>query len=92
MMISPEAYAEELKADSLQNLIKERDELLDYIQNFEKNCIDFQKRELIFSGDGWNIHPSPDVMYQAYLEYLAKVSVAISNKFNQEFESDAVPA
>ena len=92
MMISPETYAEELKTDNLQNLIKERDELLEFIQNFEKNCIDFQKRELIFSGDDWNIHPSPDVMYQVYLEYLAKVSVAISNKFNQEFESDAVPA
>ena len=91
-MISPETYAEELKTDNLQNLIKERDELLEFIQNFEKNCIDFQKRELIFSGDDWNIHPSPDVMYQVYLEYLAKVSVAISNKFNQEFESDAVPA
>ena len=87
MMISPEAYAGKLKTDSLQNLIKERDELLDFIQNFEKNCIDFQKRELIFSEDGWNIHPSPDVLYQVYLEYLAKVSVAISNKFNQEFES-----
>lgn len=91
-MISPETYAEELKADSLQNLIKERDELLDYIQNFEKNCIDFQNRELIFSGDGWNICPSPDVLYQVYLEYLAKVSIAISNKFNQEFESNAVSA
>ena len=88
MMISPEAYAEKLKTDSLQNLIKERDELLDFIQNFEKNCIDFQKRELIFGGDGWNIHPSPDVMYQVYLEYLAKVSVAIGKKFNQEFESN----
>ena len=88
MMISPEAYAEKLKTDSLQNLIKERDELLDFIQNFEKNCIDFQKRELIFSGDSWNIHPSPDVMYQVYLEYLAKVSVAIGKKFNQEFESN----
>ncbi len=91
-MISPEVYAEKLKTDSLQNLIKERDELLDFIQNFEKNCIDFQKRELIFSGDGWNIHPSPGVMYQAYLEYLAKVSVAISNKFNQEFESSDMSA
>ena len=87
MMISPEAYAEKLKTDSLQNLIKEREELLDFILSFETNCIDFQKRELIFSGDGWNIHPSPDVLYQVYLEYLAKVSVAISNKFNQEFES-----
>lgn len=92
MMISPEAYAEELKADSLQNLIKERDELLDYIQNFEKNCIDFQKRELIFSGDGMGVDPSPHALYRVYLEYLAKVSIAISNKFNQEFESDAVPA
>lgn len=92
MMISPETYAEELKADSLQNLIKERDELLDYIQNFEKNCIDFQKRELIFSGDGWHIAPSPDVLYQVYLEYLAKVSIAISNKFNQEFESNDMSA
>ena len=91
-MISPETYAEELKTDSLQNLIKERDELLDFIQNFEKNCINFQKRELIFSGDGGKIHPSPDVMYQAYLEYLAKVSVAISNKFNQEFESSDMSA
>ncbi len=92
MMISPEAYAEELKTDDLQNLIEERNELLDYIHNFEKNCIDFQKRELIFSGDGWNIHPSPDVLYQVYLEYLAKVSVAISNKFNQEFESNDMSA
>ena len=92
MMISPEAYAEELKTDDLQNLIEERNELLDYIHNFEKNCIDFQKRELIFSGDGWHIHPTPDVLYQVYLKYLAKVSIAICKKFNQEFESDAVSA
>ena len=39
MMISPEAYAEKLKTDSLQNLIKERDELLDFIQNFEKTAL-----------------------------------------------------
>lgn len=92
MMISPETYAEELKTDSLQNLIKERDELLEFIQNFEKNCIDFQNRKLIFSEDGMGIDPSPHALYRVYLEYLAKVSIAISNKFNQEFESDAVPA
>ena len=33
-----------------------------------------------------HIDPAPDVRYQIYLEYLAKVSLALYEKFSEEYE------
>ena len=86
-MMSPEIFVEEQEGKSLQELIAARDELIDFIRDFEKNCIDFEYNELIYNGDEWYA-PSADVQYQMYLEYLSGISLLICEKFNSEFEQD----
>ena len=79
MMISPQGYIEEHKNDTFEELIKEREELIDAIKHLEK---------LVFSDDRmseeWMIHPGPDVLYQMSLEYLAELCNFMSEKYNRE--------
>jgi hypothetical protein len=86
-MVSPEVFVEEKEGKSLQELIAVRDELIDFIRDFEKNCIDFEYNEIIGKGDVLYA-PSADVQYQMYLEYLSAISLLICEKFNFEFEQD----
>lgn len=69
---------EELKKLSYKELIAERDSILRYINDFER---DFNMKNLV-----WGCKPSPDVHYQVYLDYLGELCPIISEKFNSEYE------
>ena len=80
MMISPSSYIRELKdADYLQ-LIGKRDELLRYINDFEKKEMAGDR-----SGEDWIIHPQPDVIYQEYLEYLSELCILMKDRYNSAY-------
>ncbi|MCR5736591.1 MAG: hypothetical protein K6G64_02955 [Eubacterium sp.] len=79
MMISPEVYVEMLKDYSLEELIEERDELIEEMKALE---------EKVFSGDRtseeWQIVPTPEVRYQESLEYVAEICKLLHEKYNKE--------
>ena len=81
MMISPISYIEELKDNSFEQLIAERDSLIQEIKELEK--IAFKKGE-DRTDPAWQFHPGPDVRYQMNLEYLAKLCSFIEEKYNRE--------
>lgn len=80
MMISPEAYIEHFEDAEYLDLIKERDRLMQFITQYEEEDIAGDR-----SGKGWGIHPQPDVRYQVYLEYLSRLCVLMSEKYNKDF-------
>lgn len=80
MMISPEAYLEQMKDATYEQLIKERDGLIRYVRRYEKT-----EKAGVRSGDEWMICPSPDVRYQMYLEYLSGLCLFMRNKYNEEY-------
>lgn len=67
-MISPVTFVEELKDADYNTLIEERDQLIEYIVEFEK-----KEKAGDRSGDEWKYNPMPDVVYQVYLDYLAEL-------------------
>ncbi len=78
-MISPQGYLEMRKHKTYQQLIQERNKLLDFITDFETHEI---------AGDGENVSdcsPSPEVRYQCYLEYLSVLSSYMSEKYNDDY-------
>jgi hypothetical protein len=76
MMLSPEVFIVEYIDKSYSELISVRDELIVEIRNFEEHKNDIQ---------GGIICPSPKVVYQCNLEYLAKLCELISEKYNKEY-------
>jgi len=80
MMISPESYVMEHKNDTFEQLIKERELLIEEIRNFE---------DTLFGGkplaEEDMTSPGPDVFYQMDLEYLAALCTFMSDKYNKEF-------
>ncbi|MBQ7525816.1 MAG: hypothetical protein IJT09_05215 [Abditibacteriota bacterium] len=81
MMIGPETYVELLKDAEYSELIKERDELIQSIK-------DFEEKEAVGdrSGDEWCIvSPSPIVKYQMHLKYLSALCAFMSEKYNNEY-------
>ena len=79
MMRSPNSYIDEHKNDTFEQLINERDSLIDEIRDLEKIVYDNDR-----SDHAWEIHPGPDVRYQVYLEYLSAVCDFIKDKYNTE--------
>lgn len=75
MMISSENFSEDLQDESYEALIKERDSLIREIRHFEKNRDKILGKEIV-------ICPSPEVVYQMNLQYLAVVCNLISSKYN----------
>lgn len=75
MMISPQLYIKKHENDSFEELIKERESLIDSIKNLEK---------LVFSDDKmseeWNECPGPGVRYHMNLKYLAELCNFMSKK------------
>lgn len=80
MMISPSSYVEELKDADYNTLIEERDELISFIVEFEKN-----EKAGDRSGDAWMMSPSPEVQYQVYLEYLSELCKLMYDRYNEEY-------
>ncbi len=77
MMISTDGFIDEYRGKKYKELLPVRDELLEAIREFEKDT----KR----NGEEWMINPSPEVRYQSNLNYLGKLCMLISEKYNQEY-------
>lgn len=69
MMMSPNMYIKELENKSYKELLKERDELINEIKEFENNKIKHSFKS------------SPETMYKVHLQYLSELCLLISNKF-----------
>ena len=80
MMISPDGYIMHLKDSDYNELIRERDELIKSIREFEES-----EKKGDRSGEEWHICPSPEVRYQCNLEYLAKLCKLMNEKYNTEY-------
>lgn len=80
MMISPVTFVERLKDADYNTLIKERNQLTEYIVEFEK-----KEKAGDRSGDEWNICPRPDVQYQMHLEYLSELCKLMKEKYCEEY-------
>lgn len=80
MLTAPQSFVDELEDESYEKLIKERDKLIREIRYYEKH------REQIMSSEEAQICPSPDVIYQWNLDALGFLCIAISRKFNEEYE------
>jgi hypothetical protein len=78
MMISANGYIQSKINKSYEELLEEREKLLKRITDFENSCGD--KSDVIIS-------PSPSVMYQCNLLYLAKLCELIAEKYRIK-ESD----
>ena len=74
MMISPYGFIEQYKDGSYKELIEIRDELLDSIKAYESGDI---------SEEAKMICPSPDVMYQCKLQYLAELFKLLVEKYSE---------
>ncbi len=80
MMISPGVYIDGFKDADYNTLIKERDELINFIVDFEK-----KEKAGDRSGSEWMMMPSPDVQYQMNLEYLAELCKLMHQKYNEDY-------
>ena len=80
MMISPGVYVKQLKEASYLELIRERDQLIESIREFEKAELAGDR-----SDPAWGICPSPAVQYQCNLEYLAELCSFMQEKYNGEY-------
>lgn len=80
MMLSPGGYIEDFKDADYSTLIKERDELIAYIVDYER-----KEKAGDRSGNEWMICPSPEVHYQMYLEYLAEICRLMHQKYNKDY-------
>lgn len=78
MMIHPEGYIKMIKDKSYENLLKERDALMKQIREFEDSMD--KPRD-----DRWMISPSPEVVYQCNLMYLAKLCELIKVTYNRVY-------
>lgn len=77
MLMSPEMYVVYLKDKKYKELLKERDSRMEAIRAFEND----KNR----SGEEWMIKPSPEVIYQCNLQYLAKICELIAETYNRVY-------
>ena len=75
-MISPQGYVSEQKGKSYDELIRERVRLLEMICRFE---------QLGDKSEIFQMSPSPEVIYQCNLQYLAELSSYMTDRYNLEF-------
>ena len=80
MMISPDGYIESLIDADYNTLIEERDQLIDFIVEFEQ-----KEKAGDRSGEEWRFMPSPEVRYQMHLEYLAVLCKLMHKKYNEDY-------
>ena len=79
MMISPEMYVAEHEKDSFEELIVERKQLIERLDQLERMAYDDERKD-----EEWMSRPSPDVQYQMTLEYLAQLCIFTKEKYNKE--------
>lgn len=78
MMIHPEGYINMIEDKSYENLLQERDALIEKIHLFESSMHEPK-------GEEWMISPSPEVVYQCNLMYLAKLCELIKETYNRVY-------
>ena len=78
ILIHPEGYIEMIKDKSYENLLKERNALMKQIREFEESM--GKPKD-----DRWKISPSPEVVYQCNLMYLAKLCELIKETYNRVY-------
>ena len=83
MMIDPKTYVEELKDTDFKTLIEERNQLMEAIEEFEEMVMSGER-----TGEGWTIMPSPDVIYQMNLQYLAELCILMCEKYNNDLREE----
>lgn len=74
MMVSPEIYINDLKDESYEKLIKERDKLVRDIKKYENRSDDVIEP---------CTNPSREIMYTYHHIYLAKVCELLFEKLNE---------
>ena len=75
MMISPDMFVDRYRFMKYKELLPVRDELIKSIREFETKTYDPEMDRFF---------PSPEVQYQMHLEYLGKLCLLISEKYNEE--------
>lgn len=79
MMMSPDYYISQHENDTFEQLMQERDRLVDDIHELEK---------LVYSDDktdsAWYSFPQPDFRYHMCLAYLSELCLFISKKYDNE--------
>ncbi|MCR5235644.1 MAG: hypothetical protein K6E34_00400 [Lachnospiraceae bacterium] len=80
MMVSPDYYIREFADSDYNELIGERDRLVDRIREFEE-----KENMGDRSGDEWRMNPNPEVYYQFSLECLAKLCLLMHERYNSEY-------
>lgn len=80
MMKPPECFVERIINLSYPELIRERDRLIRFLQDFEKKEMAGDRTDL-----EWGISPSPAVRYQMYFMYLAEICGIMHEKYNKEY-------
>lgn len=79
MMMSPETFISTLENSSYEEMISERDELIESIKWFEKT---YAEKE---GNLGPQLYPSQESVYQMNLEYLSRLCILIEEKFQKDF-------
>ncbi|MBE6499353.1 MAG: hypothetical protein E7Z80_02240 [Methanobrevibacter thaueri] len=77
MMIDPATFRKSLENATLEEIIKERDELIRDIRRYEKGKI---------PEEDYMIEPSPEVVYRMNNAYLAELSYLIIEKDKEKDE------
>lgn len=77
MMISQEAYIDNIKDKSYKNLLKERDKLIRNLKTFEKHYKDIDEPAT---------YPSSEIIYLCNLNYLIEICKLIKEKYQEKFE------
>lgn len=88
MMVSPESYRKEYASLTLKELIKERNELLEEMHEYEDTYILNKLPDLLPSilPDDAIIDPSPEVVYSCDNLYLKEITDLIIEKLDEENE------
>lgn len=77
MMLNPKDYRKELEAASLKKILRERDRIVEFMQDFENNRLPKKYYER---------DPSPKVVYMTNIEYLKEICELIKIKM---YEADS---
>ncbi len=80
MMTSPFAYRKHCEKMPYLKLMRERDRLVSFLQQFEANELSGDR-----SDPEWQCCPGPEVRYQVYFEYLAVLCGVMQKRYNEEY-------
>ena len=80
MMVSPDSYISNFADSDYNELMEERDRLMDRIKGFEE-----KEKKGDRSGDEWHMNPNPEVYYQFYLKYLSKLCLLMQERYNTDY-------